>query len=168
MDIGILILRLVVGLIMTAHGAQKLFGWFGGGGIEGTTGFLKSLGFTPGRVFAVLLGSVEFLGGLLLALGLLTPLSAMTIVAVMTTAIVAVHGAAGFFNQQGGMEFPLLLAVSAVVIVITGPGEYSVDSAIGFEMAGYEWGVAAAVFGFVLGAIASFIRGVSSQELRSH
>ena len=167
MDVGILILRLVVGGIMAAHGGQKLFGWLGGHGVGGTASFVESLGFVPGRVFAVLLGSAELFGGLLLALGFLTPLSAMAIVAVMTTAIVAVHGAAGFFNQEGGIEFPLLLAVSTSVIAITGPGEYSMDFALDLEMAGFEWGIGAVTLGVVLGATASFMRGVAGHQLDS-
>jgi putative oxidoreductase len=101
MDIGLLILRLVAGLTLAAHGAQKLFGWFGGYGLAGTGGFFQSLGFRPGKLHAVAAGLAEFSGGLLLALGLLTPLGALLVLAVMLTAMVSVHGSKGFFMTAG-------------------------------------------------------------------
>ncbi|HVJ27733.1 MAG TPA: DoxX family protein, partial [Vicinamibacterales bacterium] len=91
MEIGLLLIRAVVGLTMAAHGAQKLFGWFGGYGLEGTGGFLEQLGFRPGRRHAFMAGLVETGGGLFLALGLLTPFAAAAIVAVMLVAAVTVH-----------------------------------------------------------------------------
>src|SRR5580765_1870434 len=97
MDLGLLILRVVVGLTLAAHGSQKLFGWFGGYGLAGTGSFLEQLGFRPGRVQAFLAGAAEAGGGLLLAAGLFTPLAAAAIVAVMFVAIVSVHWPKGFF-----------------------------------------------------------------------
>src|SRR5262249_61146074 len=104
MDIGLLVLRLAVGLTMAAHGGQKLFGWFGGYGIAGTGGWLEGLGFRPGRVHATLAGTFEFVGGLLIALGLLTPLGWAVVLAVMVTPIGGVHLAEGFLGPEGGVE----------------------------------------------------------------
>src|SRR6266540_6067060 len=97
MNIGLLVLRLVVGLTLAAHGAQKLFGWFGGYGIAGTGQFLEQLGFRPGRLHAAQAGIVEVVGGLFLAAGLLTPAAAAAVVAVMLVAAVSVHVKNGFF-----------------------------------------------------------------------
>ena len=122
MDVGLLLLRLAVGGVMAAHGAQKLFGWFGGYGLEGTSGWLESLGFRPGRIQAAIAGWSEFLGGLLLVLGLLTPLGAAAVIGVMIVAIGSVHWEKGFFNSAGGYEFNLLLAVVAAALAFTGAG----------------------------------------------
>src|SRR4029453_13407727 len=110
MSVGILILRLVVGLSLAAHGAQKLFGWFGGYGIAGTGQFLEQLGFRPGRLHAVQAGLTEVLGGLFLAAGFLTPAAAAAVLAVMLVAAVSVHLKAGYFAHTGGYEYALVLA----------------------------------------------------------
>ena len=110
MDFGILALRLIVGLTVAAHGGQKLFGIFGGHGISGTSQFVESLGFRPGRPYAYLLGIAELVGGLFLAIGYLTPIAAIAIIGVMTTAAVAVHRSKGFFVTNGGFEYPFVLA----------------------------------------------------------
>jgi putative oxidoreductase len=102
MNIGLLILRLVVGLTMSAHGTQKAFGWFGGGGIKGTSVYLESIGFRPGLPFAVLAGWSELVGGLLIALGLLNPAGSTLMISVMLIAIVSVHLGHGFFAQNWG------------------------------------------------------------------
>ena len=107
MDIGLLVLRLAVGLTMAAHGGQKLFGWFGGYGLAGTGGFMESLGFRPGRIHAALAGSAELVGGLLIALGLLTPVGSALVLAVMVVAIGSVHLPKGFFVSDGGAEYNL-------------------------------------------------------------
>jgi len=143
MNVAMLILRLGVGLTVAAHGAQKLFGVFEGHGISGTAGFLESLGFRPGRAHAWLLGLVETLGGLALALGLLTPLAAAAIAGVMLTAAVAVHLSQGFFNAQGGYEYVLMLAVTSIAIAFAGPGRYSLDHELGWHLAGTSWGLIA-------------------------
>src|SRR5262245_59518636 len=104
MSFGILILRLAVGLGLAAHGAQKLFGWFGGYGIAGTGQFLEQMGFRPGRVFAAQAGLAELLGGLFLATGLLTPAASAAVVAVMVVAGVSAHLKNGFFAHNGGYE----------------------------------------------------------------
>src|SRR5437762_7313629 len=127
MDTGILVGRLIVGLVMAAHGAQKLFGWFGGYGIAGTGGFLESLGFRPGKLFAALAGIGEFGGGLLLALGFLGPIGPAIVLSVMIVAAVSVHWGKGLFATSNGIEMPLLYAVAATGLALTGPGRYSLD-----------------------------------------
>src|SRR6185503_8477025 len=116
MDFGVLVLRVVVGLVMAAHGSQKLFGWFGGHGLAGTGGFFEQLGFRPGRFFAAAAGTTEFVGGSLLALGLLGPLGPAMVLSVMIVAAATVHWGHGVFAQSGGFEVPLLYAVTAVAI----------------------------------------------------
>ncbi|MGH9442700.1 MAG: DoxX family protein [Thermoanaerobaculia bacterium] len=153
MDLGILILRLVVGLTLAAHGSQKLFGWFGGYGLSGTGAFMEQqLGFRPGRLHAALSGLAEAGGGLLLAAGLFTPLAAAAIVSVMFVAIVSVHLAKGFFTQNGGLEFPLVVASSSVAVAFTGPGAVSFDRVLGIAWQGEAWGIAALVAGLLMGA----------------
>ncbi len=148
MDEGMLLLRLVFGLGVAAHGAQKLFGWFGGRGVEGTGMFLDSLGFHPGRSYAVLNGMCEFLGGGLLALGLLVPLGAALVILNMVVAIMAVHLANGFFNQRNGLELPLAYATGAALIALAGPGSLAFDSALGIYPS-----TEAGLFAIILGLI---------------
>ena len=128
MDTGLLLARVVFGSLMAAHGAQKLFGWFGGYGIAGTGGFFESLGFRPGRFFAAAAGFTEFAGGALLALGLLGPLGPAMIIAVMVVAMATVHWQHGLFAQHDGIELPLLYAVAAAGLALTGFGAYSLDA----------------------------------------
>jgi putative oxidoreductase len=143
METGFLLIRVVLGAIMAAHGAQKLFGWFGGPGLAGTEGWLQSVGFRPARLHAVVVGLAEFGGGALLALGLLTPLGAAAVAGVMFVAIATVHWSNGFFNSSGGYEFNLLIAATAIALAITGPGEISIDHLAGWTLSGIEWGLAA-------------------------
>ncbi|MFD9409867.1 DoxX family protein [Streptomyces sp. NPDC059989] len=124
-DAGLLLLRLVLGLTMAAHGTQKLFGWFGGGGISGTGQFFTASGYPAGDAMAVLAGLTETLGGLGLAVGLLTPLAGAAIVGTLINAI-AVHGAGSFFAPKG-IEYELLLTAGAAALALTGPGRYAVD-----------------------------------------
>jgi len=151
MDIGLLVLRLAVGLTMAAHGGQKLFGWFGGYGLAGTGGFMESLGFRPGRVHAALAGTAETVGGLLLALGLLTPVGSALVIAVMVVAIGSVHLPKGFFVSDGGSEYNLVIMAAVAALAFTGPGAYSLDAVEGLELAGWLPGVVAVVAGLVFG-----------------
>jgi putative oxidoreductase len=131
MDEGLLLARAVFGLVMAAHGAQKLFGWFGGYGLDGTGGFFEGLGFRPGRLFAMLAGASEFGGGLLLALGLLGPIGSTLILAVMIVAAITVHWQGGLFAMSNGIEVPLLYAAGVTALALTGPGRYSLDALLG-------------------------------------
>jgi putative oxidoreductase len=149
MDIGLLLLRLVVGFTMAAHGSQKIFGWFGGYGLTGTGGFLESLGFRPGRVHAAVAGTAEFIGGLLIALGLLTPVGSALLISVMVVAIATVHAPKGFFVTDGGYEYPLLISTVAAALAFAGPGAYSLDAVDGLGLAGWLPGVVAVVAGLV-------------------
>jgi putative oxidoreductase len=153
MTIGFSILRLLVGLTMASHGAQKLFGWFGGYGLKGTAGFLEQLGFVPGKRNAIMAGLAELVGGVLLALGLATPLAAVLIVSVMVVAIGSVHLKNGFFNHLQGYEYNLIIAVTALSFVWGGPGPLSLDHVLGIQLSGLIWAVAALAVGLVGGAI---------------
>jgi putative oxidoreductase len=145
MDIGILLLRVTVGLTMAAHGGQKLFGWFGGYGLDATGQAFDSMGFHPGRRHALMAGLVELGGGLLLALGLLTPLAAALVASVMLVAALTVHAKQGFFITSGGYEYNLVLGVAAVSLAFTGAGALSLDALLGLQLSGAFWGVAALV-----------------------
>ncbi|ETK31714.1 DoxX family protein [Microbispora sp. ATCC PTA-5024] len=129
-DIGLLALRLGVGGVLFAHGAQKLFGWFGGGGMTGTTAMMEKSGFTPARHSALASGLGEAGGGGLLALGLATPAAGAAAAAAMTAAA-SVHVPNGFFSTQGGLEFPALLGVASAALAVAGPGRLSVDHLLG-------------------------------------
>ncbi|MER7756156.1 DoxX family protein [Kitasatospora sp. NPDC097643] len=124
-DAGLLLLRLTLGLTMAAHGSQKLFGWFGGGGIDGTGQFFTMSGYPAGNTMAVVAGLTETLGGLALAVGLLTPLAGAAIVGTMVNAIAVTWGG-GFFAPKGS-EYELLLTAGAAALALTGPGRYAVD-----------------------------------------
>jgi putative oxidoreductase len=128
--LGLLILRLGVGLILAAHGAQKLFGWWGGPGMNGWTQVVQRLRIRPAQPWAWVAALAEFFGGTFLALGLLTPLAAAAIAGSMLVAIVTVHLAKGFWNGKGGYEFNLALLASAIALALTGPGTYSLDQAL--------------------------------------
>ncbi|MBO0797042.1 MAG: DoxX family protein [Ktedonobacteraceae bacterium] len=133
-DTALLILRVFIGLLVAAHGAQKLFGWFGGNGFAGTAKWIESQGFRPATLWTLLAVLGEFGGGLLLALGLLGPLGVLGIVGAMLVAVVKVHGANGFWGTKGGYEYPLVLLVVSVVLGIAGPGSYSLDGLIGLAL----------------------------------
>ena len=130
-DVALLILRLVLGGVFVAHGAQKLFGSFGGPGIESTTGFHEQLGIKPARPMAVLAGLTEFLGGILVVAGFLTPLAALALIGVMAVAVLTVNLKNGFFAANGGYEYNLVLAAVALALVLAGGGAYGLDAALG-------------------------------------
>jgi putative oxidoreductase len=131
--IGLLLLRLAPGLIFLLHGAQKLFGVFGGHGLGGTTQFMNMLGLRPAKWWATIAAWGEFVGGLLLVLGLFTPLAALLVLAVMLVAILKVHASKGFWNSQGGYEYNLVLSALATVLGLVGAGAFSLDALLGLS-----------------------------------
>jgi putative oxidoreductase len=151
-DVGFLILRLVVGAVFIGHGAQKLFGWFGGHGLSGTAQFMGSLGLRPAHFWAAVVAFAELVGGLLIALGFLGPVGPALVLAVMLVAILAVHWTKGFWNANGGLEFPLVLGTVAVALALAGHGAWSVDRQLGltFQPAWQLIALAAAIVGAVI------------------
>ncbi|MER5856654.1 DoxX family membrane protein [Streptomyces sp900105245] len=144
-DWGLLLLRLTFGLLMAAHGAQKLFGLFGGGGLTATGQAFAGLGYRPGKVFAAIGGGSEFLGGLGLAFGLLTPLAAAALIGTMINAMVTVTGAHGLWDSDGGVEYNVCIAVAALAVAAIGPGRFSVDHYLPWGRGG--WPEAAVALG---------------------
>jgi putative oxidoreductase len=132
--LGLLILRLGIGLILAAHGAQKLFGWWGGPGMTNWALSVQRLRIRPATPWAWVAALSEFGGGLLLALGLLSPLGSLAIIGAMLVAIATVHLANGFWNGKRGYEFNLSLIVAAAALAFTGPGLYSLDSALRVQL----------------------------------
>jgi len=133
LHLGLLIVRSIVGFGIAAHGAQKLFGMFGGYGLEGTGGFMESLGFRPGVRYAFMAGMAEFTGGMLLALGLAGPIGPALIMVTMIVAIGTVHKGRGFFAANNGWELPLMFASGALAFALLGPGRYSLDFLLDVE-----------------------------------
>jgi putative oxidoreductase len=160
-DVGLLVLRLAVGLSLAAHGTQKLFGWFGGRGIQGFGDFLSSAGYPAGTAFAVVTGLCETLGGLSLALGLFTPLAAAVIIGTMLNALaVGWTGftAKGIFGPEG-IELPLLFLLVSAALAFSGPGAYAVDPYLpGLRGHRLRYGVGAVVLGIVVGVVMLVIR----------
>jgi putative oxidoreductase len=147
MDIALLTLRIVAGLLFAGHGAQKLFGWFGGYGPDGTGGFFESLGVKPGRQHAMAAGASEMGGGALLAAGLATPVAAAAITGVMTTAIRTVHQPNGPWITENGWEYTAVVIATVLTIVEIGPGPVSLDAVLGTERRGPGWALAALAAG---------------------
>jgi putative oxidoreductase len=131
---GLLILRLVVGLTLAAHGAQKLFGWWGGPGMSNWTQAVRRLRIRPAQPWAWVSALSEFGGGLLLALGFLSPLGSLAIVGAMVVAIATVHLSKGFWVTKGGYEFNLAIIGGAAALAFTGPGAYSLESGLGVHL----------------------------------
>lgn len=129
--LGLLVGRVVLGGLMTAHGAQKLLGWFGGHGLAATGGFLEMIGFRPGRLFATTASLSEVVGGLLILFGFLGPIGPAIVLSVMIVAGVTVHLANGLFAQDNGIEVPLLYGAGAVTLALTGFGTVSLDAVTG-------------------------------------
>jgi putative oxidoreductase len=153
-DLGLLVIRLVVGLVMAAHGAQKLFGWFGGYGLQAVSGMFDSLGFRPGSLFARLAGGAELAGGLLIAAGLFGPIGPALVLSVMIVAAGSVHWANGLFATANGIELPLLYGAAAAGLALTGPGRHSLDAVAGLSAIStpeIAWG--ALVVGIIGGAL---------------
>ena len=133
-NLALLILRLTIGSLMAGHGLQKMFGWFGGPGREGTRGFMEQLGIKPGHVWGPMVMIGETSGGLLTAFGLLSPLGTQNIMAAMAVAMKRVHWKNGIWNQSGGIEFPLTNFSCAMALSMTGPGKYSLDRLFGIRL----------------------------------
>jgi putative oxidoreductase len=153
---GLLIVRLALGLAIAAHGAQKLFGWYGGYGLAGTGGFFENMvGFRPGKLFAAAAGSSEFLGGLLIAAGLFGGVGPMLVLSTMLVAILTVHLKNGFFATGNGIEVPFIYATATVAIAFAGYGSLSLDTLFGIT----ALSTPAAVWGLlglgVIGALAT-------------
>jgi putative oxidoreductase len=166
MSYGILLLRVVLGSIMAAHGAQKLFGWFGGGGPRATAGGFAQLGYRQPLLLAVAAGLAELGGGLLIAAGLLTPLAAVAIAVVMLNAIGTVHWRNGFFNSAGGYEFNLLVLAAAVAITATGAARFSLDNVVGLadNISGLWWGVGVLALSALVSAVTLTLGHRSSEK----
>ncbi|MDN2661890.1 DoxX family protein [Psychromonas sp. 14N.309.X.WAT.B.A12] len=126
--LGSLIIRIPVGLILVAHGSQKLFAWFGGYGLEGTGQWMESIGLAPGFLMALLAGSAEFFGGIALILGLLTRPAALLIAFTMLVAIFTAHISNGLFISNGGIEYALTLFAATLALTFQGAGRFSIDN----------------------------------------
>ena len=146
-DFGLFLVRGVTGALLIGHGTQKLFGWFGGGGPDGTGAMLESLGYPQGKDMARLTGAAETGAGVSLASGLLTPLGAAGVIGVMTNATVSVHLSSGLWNHNGGYEYPLVLSTLATSFALGGPGKLSSDAAIGWKLSGAWWTLGALALG---------------------
>ena len=133
-NLALLLIRATLGLFMAGHGAQKLFGSFGGPGIEGTAGFMESLGLKPGRQWAILGGASEFGGGVLTLLGLLNPLGSLGVIGSMAIATTKVHWNNPIWVTEGGAEFPVTNSVVATALMMTGPGAISLDRLFGLRV----------------------------------
>jgi putative oxidoreductase len=150
--VGLLLLRLVVGLTFAGHGLQKAFGWWTGPGWTGWTGAVARMGFRPALLWSAISIGAELAGGLLLAAGLLTPIAVTAIAGQSVVIILKAHWAKGFWNRDGGYEFPLALAAAAIAVGLIGPGALSADAALGF-MPPPEVGLLLIVVGLAGGAL---------------
>jgi putative oxidoreductase len=161
---GLLALRMVLGLYMMAHGVQKLLGWFGGYGLNGTSVFFEQLGFRPARAFVVIAAVTEVTSGALVAAGLFGPVGPALMLSVLIVAAVSVHWANGWFVTSNGIEHPVIFAVGALALGLSGPGVFSLDAILGFEflwsasLAGVAIGVA------VVGSVANLATRRPSPE----
>lgn len=150
-DCGLLLVRITFGFLMAGHGSQKLFGIFGGEGLDVTGKGFAALGYRPGALYAAIGGGSEFLGGLGLAVGLFTPLAAAALIGVMINAMATVTAAHGLWASQGGVEFNVCIAVVALAIAAIGPGRYALDRP-------FRWGRG----GWPEAAFALFVGGIGA------
>jgi putative oxidoreductase len=134
LEMGLVLARLVIGLVAAAHGSQKLFGWFGGAGMPGFTKMMEGLQVRPARLWAMVAALTETLGGLMLALGLLTPIVAAALFGNFVVAAVVVHMSKGFWSQKGGYEYPMVLSAMCLALAVTGPGAVSIDGLLGLPI----------------------------------
>jgi putative oxidoreductase len=163
MKIGRLLLRLVVGGFFFGHGTQKLFGWFGGYGLDGTGQFFEQLGLRPGRRHALAAGAAEAGGGALLVAGLATPAAASVLTATMLTAINRVHLKNGPWSTNGGYEYNVVLIAAVLALAEVGPGDLSLDAALGTEREGPFWALTALVAG-AIGAVGAHLAAGPAPE----
>jgi putative oxidoreductase len=158
MDLALLMLRVVVGLLFVGHGSQKLFGAFGGAGLDGTAEMFEKIGLRPGRLHAPAAGVAEAGGGALLALGLLVPFAAAALIGTMTAAIITVHARNGLWVTERGFEYNLVLIAVAFAVTGAGPGAWSLDEVLSLSMSGTDWALAALAAG-LLGGVAAVTVG---------
>jgi len=156
MDLGLFLIRAVVGSLLAGHGIQKLFGRLGGYGLAGTGGYLEALGLRPGKLFAAIAGAAELTGGVLFVIGLATPVAALLIVSTMFVAARTDHAGKGLWIFNGGAEYVLTVAAIVLAVVIIGPGGWSLDGALGLQTSGVANGVAALTVA-VIGAAAILV-----------
>jgi putative oxidoreductase len=150
-DVGILIVRLAIGLTFAAHGAQKVLGWWGGPGFAGWTAGIARMGLRPAPLWAAISAGVELFGGLLLALGLITPIASALLVAQSIYIIVRVHLPRGFWISGGGIEFALQLLAGSLLVVASGPGAIAIDPALGINLG--PWWRAGSLVVAIVGAL---------------
>jgi putative oxidoreductase len=163
MKFGRLLARVAIGGLFAGHGTQKWFGWFEGPGIEGTTGMMDSLGMKPGRANAHAASAAETLGGVGIALGAFTPAAAAALIATMVTAIRTVHLPKGPWATNGGYEYNVVLIAALVLLVDGGPGDLSIDAALGHEETGAGWALGALAAG-ALGSTLAIAAGKKYAE----
>src|SRR3981081_1888610 len=163
MNIGLLVLRVIVGLYFVGHGAQQMFGVAGGYGLNGTGQFFEPMGLRPGRLNAFAAGAAELTAGVLLALGLLTPLAAALIIGVMIVAIATVHLSKGIWASDGGFELNLVYIAIAFALAGVGSGAGPRDAPRGLDIAGTDWAIGPLGVG-ILGAIGPLARRALAQR----
>lgn len=167
-DSGLLVIRVVIGATLVFHGTQKMFGWFGGGGLSGATAFFQRLGYRPPRAMAIMAATIETAGGVLLLLGLLTPIAVVLLTATLVNVLV-IHVRNGFDRHNNGFEYELALLAGVAGIALAGPGALSLDASLGIELAsmartisgldaGAAWGAILILAGTVGGAVVSATR----------
>src|SRR5436190_15179440 len=167
MNLGLLVVRIIIGLLFVGHGAQKLFGAVGGHGLEGTGKFFEQMGMRPGKLNAFAAGAAEVGAGVLLVLGLLTPLAAALVTAVMIVAIATVHVSKGIWASDGGFELNLVYMAIVFVLAGAGAGDWSLDHALGLDVAGTDWAIGALGVG-ILGALGPLARRALVQRSAGH